>query len=153
MTREAGAIEARIREATTVAMKSGDKRLTGALRLLTAALTKERIDAGRSPSEADELAVLKRERKRRLEAAGLYDKGGRPELAEQERYEEGVIAGYLPEELSGEDLARIVDEAITETGATAPGEMGGVMKAVMGRVAGRADGRLVSAMVKERLGG
>jgi uncharacterized protein YqeY len=153
MEREAGAIEKRIKDDTVVAMKAGDKRCTQALRLLTAALKKERIDAGTNPSEADELAVLKRERKRRLEAIELYRQGGRDELADGEAYEEGIIAGYLPEELGDDEIARLVDEAIGETGAETPKDMGKAMGAAMKKMAGRADGAVVRRIVQEKLGG
>jgi len=152
MIREAGALEERIKADTVVALKAGDSRRTQALRLLTAALKKERIDAGATPDEAAELVVLKRERKRRVEAADLYDKAGRAELAEQERFEEGLIAHYLPTELGDDELAAIVDAAIAETGAASPRDMGKVMGAVMKKVAGRADGGAVNRLVRGRLG-
>ena len=116
MIREAGALETRIKADTVVALKAGDKRRTQALRLLTAALKKERIDAGATPDEAAEIVVLKRERKRRLEAAELYDGAGRAELAAQERYEEELIVVYLPPELGDDELAAIVDETIADIG-------------------------------------
>ena len=153
MIREAGALEERIKADTVTALKAGDSRRTQALRLLTAALKKERIDAGTAPDEAAELVVLKRERKRRIEAAELYDGAGRAELAAQERYEEELIAAYLPPELSDEELAAIVDETIAETGAASAKDMGKVMGAVMKKVAGRADGGLVNRLVRGRLGG
>jgi uncharacterized protein len=153
MEREAGAIEKRIKDDTVTALKAGDKRRTQALRLLTAALKKERIDAGTNPSEADELAVLKRERKRRFEAIELYRQGGRDELAENEVYEETIIAGYLPEELADDEIARLVDEAIAETGAETPKDMGKAMGAAMKKMAGRADGAVVRRIVQENLGG
>ena len=153
MIREAGALETRIKADTVVALKAGDKRRTQALRLLTAALKKERIDAGETPDEAAEVVVLKRERKRRLEAAELYDGAGRAELAAQERYEEGLIVAYLPPELGDDELAAIVDETIAESGAVTPKDMGKVMGAVMKKVAGRADGGLVNKLVRSRLGG
>ena len=153
MIREAGALEGRIKADTVTALKAGDSRRTRALRLLTAALQKERIDAGATPDEAAEIVVLKRERKRRLEAAELYDGAGRGELATQERYEEELIAAYLPPELSDDELAVIVDETIAETGAGSVRDMGKVMGAVMKKVAGRADGGLVNRLVRGRLGG
>jgi len=152
MIREAGALEERIKADTVTALKAGDSRRTQALRLLTAALKKERIDAGTTPDEAAELVVLKRERKRRLEAAELYDGAGRAELAAQERYEEELIAAYLPPELSDEELAALVDATIAETGAASARDMGKVMGAVMKKVAGRADGGLVNRLVRSRLG-
>ena len=153
MIREAGALEVRIKADTVVALKAGDKQRTQALRLLTAALKKERIDAGATPNEAAEIVVLKRERKRRLEAAELYDGAGRGELAAQERYEEGLIVAYLPAELGDDALAAIVDETIAELGATTMKDMGKVMGAVMKKVAGSADGALVNRLVRDRLGG
>ena len=153
MIRTEGAIEKRIKADTVVALKAGDKQRTQALRLFTAALKKERIDAGATPDETAEIVVLKRERKRRLEAAELYDNAGRDDLATRERYEEEIVAGYLPEELADDALAAIVDQTIAETGATTPKDMGKVMGAVMKKVAGRADGTLVNRLVRSRLGG
>lgn len=152
MIRTEGAIEERIKADTVVALKAGDKQRTQALRLFTAALKKERIDAGATPDEAGEIVVLKRERKRRLEAAELYDKAGRDDLAAKERYEEEIVAGYLPEEFADDALAAIVDQTITEMGAATPKDMGKVMGAVMKKVAGRADGTLVNRLVRSRLG-
>ena len=153
MIRTEGAIEERIKADTVVALKAGDKQRTQALRLFTAALKKERIDAGATPDEAGEIVVLKRERKRRLEAAELYDKAGRDDLAAKERYEEEIVAGYLPEEFADDALAAIVDQTIAEMGAATPKDMGKVMGAVMKKVAGRADGTLVNRLVRGRLGG
>jgi len=152
MIRTEGAIEERIKADTVVALKAGDKQRTQALRLFTAALKKERIDAGATPDEAGEIVVLKRERKRRLEAAELYDNAGRDDLAAKERYEEEIVAGYLPEELADDALAAIVDQTIAEMGAATPKDMGKVMGAVMKKVAGRADGTLVNRLVRSRLG-
>jgi uncharacterized protein YqeY len=99
----------------------------------------------------DELAVLRRERKRRLEAAEQFRGGGRPELAEQEESEAAMIEGYLPAEMDDAELDRLVASAIAETGASSPKDMGNVMKAVMPKVEGRADGKRVSARVREGL--
>ena len=153
MIRVAGALEERIKADTVAALKAGDKQRTQALRLLTAALKKARIDAGKTPDEAAEIVVLQRERKRRLEAAELYDGAGRDELAARERYEEELIVVYLPEELGDDELAALVDETIAEMGAGTPSDMGKVMGAVMKKVAGRADGALVNRLVRSRLGG
>jgi uncharacterized protein YqeY len=152
MIRTEGAIEERIKADTVVALKAGDKQRTQALRLFTAALKKERIDAGATPDETAEIVVLKRERKRRLEAAELYDNAGRDDLAAKERYEEEIVAGYLPEELADDALVAIVDQTIAEMGAATPKDMGKVMGAVMKKVAGRADGTLVNRLVRSRLG-
>jgi uncharacterized protein YqeY len=146
-------VEARIKSDAVAALKAGDKRRRTALSTFVAALKKERIDAGKQPGEAEELAVLRREHKRRLEAAEVYDQGGRADLAEQEKYEVELLAAYMPAELSPEALQAIVDEAIAQTGAASPKEMGKVMGIVMGKVAGRADGGAVNALVRARLGG
>jgi uncharacterized protein YqeY len=150
--RELGAIEQRIKDDATQALKDGDKRRREALSSFVAALKKERIDSRRQPTEADELTVLKRERKRRAEALELYEQAGRAELAEQERFEEELLASYMPEELGEAELRRLVDEAVAATGATTPKQMGLVMKELMPKVAGRADGKLLSGLVRERLG-
>jgi uncharacterized protein YqeY len=150
--REEGPLEARMKADVATALKAGDRRAATALRTLMAALKKERIDGGKTPSEADELAVLGRERKRRLEAVGVYEQGGREDLAEQERFEATLITGYLPAELSDEELAALIDEAVAAAGATSTKEMGKVMAQLMPQVAGRADGRRVSEAVRARLG-
>lgn len=152
MEREEGAVEARIKADTTVALKAGDKRKAQALRLLTAALKKERIDSRKQPSETDEFTLLGRERKRRQEAAEVYEKAGRADLLEQENYEAGLIESYLPAGLSEAELEALVDETIAAVGASSPKEMGKVMAELMPKVAGRADGKLVSATVRARLG-
>jgi uncharacterized protein len=130
----------------TTAMKAGEKERVGALRLVLSELQKAAKEG-----DGDELAVLRRERKRRLDAASQFRDGGRAELAEQEEGEAQLIAGYLPAELSDAELDAIVADALAETGASSPKDMGQVMKAAMARVAGRADGKRVSARVKESL--
>jgi uncharacterized protein YqeY len=132
----------------TVAMKAGDKDRTTALRLVLSELQKAAKEGG-----DDELAVLRRERKRRLEAAGAYRQGGREDLAEGEEREAGLIGGYLPAELSEEELRTIVEQAVRESGASSPKEMGMAMKSAMAAVEGRADGKRVSLMVRAALGG
>jgi uncharacterized protein len=151
--RELGKIEQRIKDDATVALKAGDRRRREALNQLVAALKKERIDSRKDPSEADELVVLKRERKRRAEALELYEQAGRDDLADQERFEAELLASYMPEELSADELAAMVDETIAATGAASPREMGKVMAALMPRVAGRADGKVLSDLVRTKLGG
>jgi uncharacterized protein YqeY len=130
------------------ALKAGDRDRAGALRLIVSALQQE-AKAGND----DEVAVLRRERKRRIEAAEAYREGGSGERAETEQAEAEMIDGYLPAELSDDQLSGLVDAAIAETGASEPREMGSVMAAVMPKVAGRADGKRVSAAVRERLDG
>jgi uncharacterized protein len=136
-----------LRADVTSAMKAGEKQRVGALRLVISELQK----AAKEGSD-DELSVLRRERKRRLDAAHQFRDGGRPELADQEESEAALIAGYLPAELDDSELDAIVAAAIAETGATSPRDMGQVMKAVMARSGGRADGKRASTRVREALG-
>jgi hypothetical protein len=151
--RELGKIETRIKEDSTAALKAGDRRRRDALTQFVAALKKERIDSLKAPTEADELVVLNRERKRRGEALELYEQAGRADLADQERFEAELLAGYMPDELPAGELAAMVDEAIAATGAASPKEMGKVMAHLMPKVAGRADGKLLSELVRAKLGG
>ena len=132
----------------TAAMKAGERDRVGILRLVLSELQKAAKDGS-----ADEQAVLRRERKRRLESASALRDGGRPELAEAEDREAELIAAYLPAELDDTALTRLVSEAVAETGATSPRDMGPVMKLVLSRAGGRADGKRVSALVKEALSG
>jgi uncharacterized protein YqeY len=128
------------------ALKAGDRGRASALRLIASELQKAVKDGG-----DDELAVLQRERKRRLESATAYRDGGRDDLATAEESEAELIAGYMPEQLGDADLAAIVESAVAESGASSPRDMGNVMKLVMPQVRGRADGKRVSAAVKEKL--
>ncbi|HEY5430636.1 MAG TPA: GatB/YqeY domain-containing protein, partial [Solirubrobacteraceae bacterium] len=129
-----------LRTDMTSAMKAGEKSRVGALRLVLSELQKAAKDGG-----DDELSVLRRERKRRLEAATQFRDGGRPELADQEESEAQLIAGYLPAELEDSELDAMIAAAIADTGATSPRDMGQVMKAVMAASGGRADGKRTSA--------
>ena len=129
------------------AMKSGEKEKVGALRMVANALQ----NAAKEGND-DEVAVLQGERKRRLEAAEVLDKGGRDEAATAERAEAEMIEGYLPAQLSDDELAELVAAAVEESGASEAKDMGNVMKALMPKVGGRADGKRVSAAVRERLG-
>jgi uncharacterized protein YqeY len=142
----AATILEQVQSDTREAMKAGERDRVSALRMVTDALQKDAKEGG-----DDEVAVLRRERKRRLEAADAYREGGHDDRAAAEESEAQVIETYLPAELADEDLAALVDEAIAESGASEPGEMGKAMGAVMPRVAGRADGKRVNAMVRERL--
>jgi uncharacterized protein YqeY len=153
MQREEGPIEGRIKADSMAALKAGNRRLVNALRLYVAALKKERIDTMKQPSEADELVLLGRERKRRQESLETYRSAGRDDLAAQEQYEIDMLEPYMPAELADEQLAALVTEAVTACGATTTKEMGKVMAALMPRVAGRADGRRVSEAVRARLAG
>jgi len=135
---------------TREAMKAGDKTRVAALRLVANALLNEAKDSG---GDFDELAVLRRERKRRVEAAEAFAEGGHEDRAAAERAEAEIISAYLPAELSDDELAQIVDDVIASNGAAGPGDIGKVMGAVMGRVDGRADGKRVNQMVRGRLAG
>ena len=136
----------RVQSDTRDAMKAGERDRVGALRMIASALQQDAKEG-----KGDEVAVLRRERKRRLEAAAAFREGGRPELAAAEEAEAHVIEAYLPAELSDDELRAIVASAVAETGASSPKDMGQVMKAAMARVQGRADGKRVSAAVRERL--
>ena len=129
------------------AMKARDRERAGALRMIVDVLQKDA-----KMGDGDEIAVLQRERKKRVEAAEAYEGAGRAEQAAAERFEAELIEGYLPQQLSDEELAEIVEAAIEETGATEQRQMGQVMSALMPKVGGRADGKRVSAAVREKLG-
>jgi uncharacterized protein len=135
-----------VQDDVKTAMKAGERERVHALRMIADALQKAEKDNGGDPVE-----VLQRERKRRLEAAEAYRDGGRSDAAEAEEREAEIIATYMPEQLSDEELRAIVGDAVAESGATSPQEMGKVMALVMPKVKGRADGKRVSATVKETL--
>ncbi|MDX6666367.1 MAG: uncharacterized protein QOG68_2573 [Solirubrobacteraceae bacterium] len=140
------AIADTVKHDLATAMKAGEKDRVGALRLVLSELQKAAKDGG-----DDEQAVLRRERKRRLEAARAFADAARPELARAEEEEAEMIAAYLPAELSDDELRAIVVAAIAESGASTAKDMGQVMKAAMPKIAGRADGKRVSALVQETL--
>lgn len=140
------AVVDQVQEDARSALKAGDRERAGALRLIASELQKAVKDGG-----DDEVAVLQRERKRRLESAAAYRDGGRDDLATTEESEAELIAGYMPEQLGDAELAAIVESAVAESGASSARDMGGVMKLVMPQVRGRADGKRVSAAVKEKL--
>ena len=130
----------------TAAMKSGDRGRVQTLRLIVSELQKANKEG-----LGDEVEVLQRERKRRLEAADAYADGGRDDLAGSERAEAELIESYMPEQVSDDELHAIVGDAVAESGASSPQEMGKVMSLVMPKVKGRADGKRVSAVVKDKL--
>lgn len=132
----------------TEAQKQRDAVRRDALRLIRDALQKELKDTG----SLDEIAVLKRERKRRQQSIDVYRENGRDDLADAEQSEADLIATFLPAELSEDELAALVDQAIAETGATSNRDMGAVMKAVMAASGGAADGKVVSGLVARKLG-
>jgi uncharacterized protein len=130
------------------AMRAGEKQRVGALRLVLSELQK----AAKEGPE-DELAVLRRERKRRLEAAKAYRDGGREDLAEGEEAEGALIGDYLPAELSDEELSALVAQAVRDSGAETIKDMGHAMKQAITAVDGRADGKRVSELVRSSLQG
>jgi uncharacterized protein len=140
------AILEQVQTDTREAMKAGERDRVGALRMIADALQKDLKEGG-----DDEIAVLRRERKRRLEAAEAYRDGGDAERAASEQAEADIIEAYLPAEMPDDELGALVAAAIEESGASGPSEIGKVMGALMPRVGGRADGKRVSAMVRERL--
>jgi len=136
----------RIRSDLTEAMRAGEKERVGALRMLLSELQK---DGKEGPG--DQQAVLRRERKRRLEASETFREAGRDELAAHEDFEAQIITTYLPAELSDDELAELVRTAVADSGASSPKEMGNAMRAAMQAVGDRADGKRVSAIVKAAL--
>jgi len=130
------------------AMRAGEKERVGALRLVLSELQKAAKEGG-----DDELAVLRRERKRRLEAARAYGEAGREDLVRGEESEAQLIGSYLPAELSEQELAAIVEQAVRDSGAQSAKDMGMAMKQAMAAVDGRADGKRVSGLVRAALEG
>lgn len=131
-----------------VAMKARERERVGALRMILSELQKAAKAGG-----ADELGVLRRERKRRLEAERTYLDAGRPELAGTERAEADLIDAYLPAELDDDALAELVAAAVADADATSPKDIGRVMPLAIAAADGRADGRRISQLVREALAG
>jgi len=148
------AIADQLKDDLKVAMRAGEKQRVGALRLVLSELQKAAKEGGDDASSPEgELAVLRRERKRRLEAAAAYRDAGRDDLADGEEYEAQLIGSYLPAELSDEELAGIVAQAVRDSGAESAKDMGVAMKSAMAVVDGRADGKRVSGLVRAVLAG
>jgi uncharacterized protein len=142
-----------VQQAMFQAMKARRGAETAALRLALSALKSAAIDARKELSDAEAVAVLQREARKRREAEQAYRDAGRVERADQEAYERSVIDRFLPAGLEPAELARLVDEAVTTSGASGPKELGKVMGRLMPQVKGRADGNEVRRLVLERLGG
>ena len=140
-------IEDEIKEA----MRSRDAERRDALRLIVNALKSSEKELQRPLSEDEELQVLQRERKRRVEAAEAFRSGGREEQAEAEERELAILEEFMPEPLGEDEIEEIVDDAIAEVGATSMADLGRVMADVMPQIAGRADGSVVSQIVREKL--
>ena len=135
------------------AIKSRNTVVAETIRMVLSAITNEEV-AGkekRELSDAEVITVLTREAKKRREAAEAFENGGRADRAVAERAEGEVIAGYLPEQLSEDDIKKLIAETISAVGATGPADMGKVMGGLKAKVAGKADGAMVSSLVKEAL--
>jgi uncharacterized protein len=142
---------ARIEDELKEAMRARDAERVAALRLTLSALRLAEKELQRELKDEEELQVLQRERKRRIEAADAFRSGGREEQAAQEEHELAVIQEFMPPQLGEDEIEQIVDDAIAETGATSIRDLGRVMADVMPQVAGRADGSTVSQLVREKL--
>ena len=146
-------LKERLKEDLTASMRSPDEVRTGTIRMVLTAITNEEV-AGKEVRilvDAEIITVLSREAKKRREAAEAFDSAGSKDRAELERKEGGIIAEYLPAQLSEAELKEMIAAAISESGATGPAGMGLVMKALSPKIAGRADGAAVSAAVKAAL--
>jgi uncharacterized protein YqeY len=148
-------LKERLQSDLTTAIRGRDELTAATLRMALTAVTTEEVAGKQARTLTDDevLAVLGREAKKRREAATAFDDAGRSELADRERAEGEVLAGYLPAQLADEEVATLVREAIAELGASGPQAMGQVMKVVQPRVAGRAEGGRVAAEVKRQLAG
>lgn len=150
-------LQSRLADDLKTAMKAREKDATSTLRMVIAALKNEAVEKGRGPqgelTDDEVLVVLAREKKKRDEAATSFADNGREESAAKERAESELIAGYLPAQLSDDELAAEVQAAIAEVGASSMADMGKTMKAAMARIGNRAEGSRVSAAVKAELAG
>jgi uncharacterized protein YqeY len=137
----------------TQAIRSRDEVVSGTLRMLLTAITNEEVagKAAKVLTDAEIITVLSREAKKRREAVEAYTQAKRDDLAGKEKAEAAVIANYLPEQLSEDEIKKLIHEAIAETGASGPAGMGLVMKALQPKIAGKADGGVVSGLVKAAL--
>ncbi len=148
-------LKERLQGDLTEAIRSRDELASGTIRMVLTAITNEEVSgkSARVLTDAEIITVLSREAKKRREAADAFKDAGRADRAEQETNEGKVITKYLPEQLSEDEVKKIIADAIAETGASGPAGMGVVMKAIQPKVAGKADGGSVSALVKAALTG
>lgn len=146
-------LKSRLHNDLTTAMKARDELTTATLRMLLTSITNEEVagSTARELSDDEVMKVITREAKKRREAAEAFADAGRTEQAQRERDEEQVLNNYLPQQLTDDELTKLVTDAITETGATEPKQMGQVMKVLNAQVAGRADGKRLSEEVKRQL--
>jgi uncharacterized protein YqeY len=142
----------RIADDMRAAMKAREQTAVDTLRMVMTSMKNLQVERGHELDDDEVQEVLAREAKRRKESIEAFTSGNRKELADREAAQLAVLQAYLPASMSDDELTRLVDEAIAETGATDPKQMGAVMKALMPKVKGRADGAAVSAAVKARLG-
>ena len=147
-----GELKSRLAEEMKDALKSRDRVRLGALRLLHASVKNREVELRRDVEDEEFLEVVAGEVKRRKEAAEAYERGDRQDLLERELREQEVLEGYLPPQLSDEEVAGLIDDAVRATGASGPGDLGKVMGYVMSRAKGRVDGGVVNRLVRERLG-
>ena len=146
------ALKDQIRADLKQAMKAKEKERTGTIRMLLAAIqTAETEGSKHEVDDAEIQKIIAREIKKRRESADIYKTNGRDDLAEAELAEAGILEVYQPKQLDDQELAKLIDEAIAETGAESMAQMGQVMKAATAKAAGRADGKRLSEAVKARL--
>ncbi|MDX1460889.1 MAG: GatB/YqeY domain-containing protein [Xanthomonadales bacterium] len=146
-------LKQQIQEDVKQAMRARERQRLAVLRMISAAIKQKEVDERIELDDAAVLAVLDKMGKQRRESLEQYERAGREDLAAQERFELNVLGGYLPEPLSDDELARLIDEAIAASGAESVRDMGSVMGALKAKVQGRADMKSVSAAVRNRLSG
>jgi len=144
-------IKERLKDDLKNAMRAKDQTALSVIRMVNNAVKNREIDIKKELADAEVEGIIATEIKKRREAAEMFAKGGRDELAAEEKAQIEKLLVYMPEQLGEEEIAAIVKEVIAETGATSPKEMGAVMKGVMPKVQGKADGQLVNRLVKEAL--
>ncbi len=148
-------LKEQLSEEIKVAMKMPDKLRLETLRTMRAVLMEREIEkrgSGLPVTPEDEMAVIMSAAKKRKESIEAFEKGGRPELVEQEKKELAIIQEYLPKQLGTDDIAKVIEQVVAETGASGAGDFGKVMPQVMKQLKGKADGKLIQDMVKKRLG-
>lgn len=146
-------LKIRINDELKAAMRAGDARRRDALRLLLAALKQREVDERKALEDAGVIAVIDKMIKQRRDSIEQFEKGGRQDLADAERFEIGVLEAYMPKAMGEDEITAAVTAALTETGAASPSDMGKVMAVLKPKLAGRADMGKVSALVKSRLSG
>ena len=148
-------LKEQLSEEIKVAMKMPDKLRLETLRTMRAVLMEREIEkrgSGHPVTPEDEMAVMMSAAKKRKESIEAFEKGGRPELVEQEKKELAIIQEYLPKQLCTDDIAKVIEQVVADTGASGAGDFGKVMPQVMKQLKGKADGKLIQDMVKKRLG-